>query len=254
MEAQVQFVRILDICCRQTDTRWSIMGDFIRNIFNQPGTISKSMEVFISSRRGNARDIIKDMQVMGIIKNVKTISDNHLEAYVEIVGWEKNSKFKVHFHINCFPSYDTTSDQLVLSASGLTVVATDNEHDEFNLNPGIATLQRLLEIREKTTRLVGKYINVSSVYSIRLKNARRMFFHNHYLGKGFVIKGNNNLVVNKSSCECPICYEENKYSSVLKCGHEFCLSCLSSHMEKIEDLSGNCPLCRSPIMLNIKTN
>lgn len=248
MEAQVQFVRILDICCKQTDTRWSIMGDFVRNILDNSINVSKTMDIFLSSRRGNARDVVKDMQVMGIIKNIKAKSDNHFEASVEVVG----CKFKVLFHMNCFPTYNTTSDQLVLSASGLTVMDMDKNHDEFNMNPGIATLQRLLELKEKNVILVGRYTNVPSVYSIRFKNATRIFTHNHYLENGFKIKGNNNIVVYKNEKECPICYEENKYSSVLKCGHQFCLNCLASHMEKVEDSSGNCPLCRSPILLDIK--
>lgn len=252
MEAQVQFVRILDICCKQTDTRWSIMGDFVRNILDNSINVSKTMDIFLSSRRGNARDVVKDMQVMGLIKSVKINSDNHFDSIVELVCTEKKCKFIVHFHIDCFPSYNTTSDQLVLSASGLTVMDTDKHHDEFNVNPGIATLQRFLELKQKTIRLTGKYTNVPSIYSMRLKNARKLFSHYHYINKGFTIKGNDNIVLSNNNTECPICYEENKSSTVLKCGHQFCLNCLASHMEKVEDSSGNCPLCRSPIMLDIK--
>ena len=54
----------------------------------------------------------------------------------------------------------------------------------------------------------------------------------------------------KTSCECPICYEQLGETNVCitKCGHKFCIGCLFKHSER----SNDCPMCREQIVDNFE--
>jgi hypothetical protein len=60
----------------------------------------------------------------------------------------------------------------------------------------------------------------------------------------------NEMINSKTSCECPICYEQLGETNVCitKCGHKFCIGCLFRHSER----SNDCPMCREQIVDNFE--
>ena len=55
----------------------------------------------------------------------------------------------------------------------------------------------------------------------------------------------HDLLYEKESCECPVCYETINYKNevITNCNHTFCKECI----EKLSNMTSNCPYCRTEL-------
>lgn len=254
LNAKLQFLRTLEVCCKQQRVIWNIAGSFVKNILGD-SDYNDTMDVFlispINSNNNVTKSVLNDLEILQVIKKIKYNAEcTHAKCVIDICLTEKLFTFKVMFHIDCPPSFSTSTDQLILSNNGLSVSSFFSSYDAINQTGGIAMLQRLIEIRKKEITLFGNYYNIPSNLTIRIKNAHLMKSQKYYMQSGYTIKGQNILAMSKVSDECPVCYEPNKISTNLLCGHTFCVSCIASHIEQDNTSSSHCPLCRDPIRLS----
>jgi len=242
------------VCCKQQKVIWNVVGSFVKNVLGDT-EYNDTMDVYlispINSNSSIVRSVLNDLEILQVIKKIKYNNEcTHAKCIIDICLNEECFTFKVMFHIDCPPSFSTSTDQLILSNHGLSVSSLFTSYDAINQTGGIAMLQRLIEIRKKEITLFGSYYNIPSNFTVRVKNAKLMRTQKYYVQAGYNIKGYNILEMSKVSEECPVCYEQNKISTNLMCGHVFCVSCIASHIEQDNTSSSQCPLCRDPIALS----
>jgi hypothetical protein len=258
LDGKLQFIRSLELCCRQHNVIWNISGDFIKELIgDKHGDGSGNMEIYLFSSSGRNKDIVKDLQILNIVKDVmyhnNHINPKHYSARVEFIySNEQKFVFPVLFYLDGYNDAVSSNDQLVLSAHGLSVLILDSNVDYINQTNGIAMLQRIIDMKMKRINLLQSYFNIPGNLVVRRKNAELMLAQNEYINDGYSVYGNNVLDVQKRSIiECPICYECSQNTTTLECGHAFCLKCLASHMNTNELNASTCPMCRSRIVLKI---
>jgi hypothetical protein len=253
LRAKLQFVRVLDIFCNSKDILWNIGGPFVKNILthNEEHT---DMEIYLYPKEVDSpKEVLKQLKVMKIIKTIKTKTNNssHYCCGVEILHDITIYSFNVYLNISCARTKTNSFDNIVLSPVGMVVSSLDPKHDEYNINGGIALLERLIDLNLKEVRLSGSYFNANMNISVRKKNVKLMRAQDALINEGYKILGDNILKITKSTDDCPICYESALNSTKLKCDHTFCIQCLASHMNKFETHASACPLCRGLIELDI---
>jgi hypothetical protein len=250
--AQLQFVRILDTFCSKEDVLWNISGKFVKEILTSHNEYANLEVNLYSKEPGSANKIIRDLQVIKVIKRVRGKLEPNLSHYscaVEILEGITIHSFDVIVYIDYSRTLTSSFDNIVLSPSGLILNSLDPKHDQYNVTTGIALLERLVDLRLKEVRLSGSYLNVNMNINVRKRNARLMRTHESFLNEGFTILGDDILKISKMEEECPICYDKDLNCTQLKCGHTFCVQCLATHMSKNETHSSTCPLCRGLIVL-----
>jgi hypothetical protein len=254
IRAQLQFVRILDRFCSNKDVLWNISGSFVRSILTTTNNDYVNLEVHLYSKEpGSANDVLKDLKIVKIIKQMRgklDLNPRHYTCSIEILEGTTIHTFDVMFHIDVSRTQMSSFDNIVLSPVGLVLNSLDPKHDELNVTTGIALLSRLVDLKMKEIRLSGSYYNVNMNINIRKRNAQLMRAQDSFLNEGFTILGDYVLKISKLEEECPICYEKELNCTKLKCGHTFCVQCLATHMSKIEMHSSTCPLCRGLIVLD----
>lgn len=255
LRAHIQFIRFLDVSCSSKEIIWNVSGDYIKRILSQESEQILNIDIFLYSQDQNVlQQVLKELKIMKVIKTIQTSKDNtaHVCCDVEILNEEFIHSFDVTFYLNCSRVSSSSFDNIILSPLGLTLGSLDLKNDEYNANTGIALLERLVDSQLKEVKLSGFYLNLNSNYSVRKKNARLMRTQESFLNENYTILGNSNLKIIKSSEdeECPICYERDLFCTKLKCAHLFCVQCLASHMDKLDNHSGTCPLCRGLIELD----
>lgn len=248
--AKLQFIRIVDIFCNSKDILWNIGGSFIRNVLSQ-GNNNEELEIYLYSKEQSlAKVILAELKIINIIKTTNTHTSSKISCGIEILHDDIVYTFDVIFFIDCSKRQTTSFDDIVLTSAGLTINSLNPKHDECNLNAGIAILDRLIDIKSKTFKLSGTYLNMNFNINVRKKNAKLMRTQDAFINEGYTIMGDQNLKIFKSNDECPICYESSLNFTTLKCGHTFCVQCLASHMDKTETHSSSCPMCRALIILD----
>lgn len=256
LDGKLQFIRTLEICCHQHNVIWNISGDFIKEILGKEGGDNdKYMEIYLFSSNGRNKDVIKDLQILNIVKDMEYHNKNpkHYSARVEFIySNEQKLSFSVLFYLDGYNDAVGSNDQIILSAHGLSIIMLDSNIDYVNQTTGIAMLQRIIDIKMNRVNLLQSYYNIPGNSVVRKKNAELMLVQNKYINNNYSVSGNSVLDVQKGSIiECPICYESNKNTTTLDCGHTFCLKCLASHMNTNELNASMCPMCRSRIVLKI---
>lgn len=256
LDGKLQFIRTLEICCHQHNVIWNISGDFIKEILGKEGG-DNDMEIYLFSSNGRNKDVVKDLQILNIVKDVVYHNDNinakHYSARVEFIySNEQKLSFSVLFYLDGYNDAVSSNDQLILSAHGLSMLMLDSNMDYINQTTGIAMLQRMIDIKMNRVNLLQSYYNIPGNAVVRKKNAELMLVQNKYINDNYSVFGNNVLDVQKRSIlECPICYECSQNTTTLECGHAFCLKCLASHMNTNESNASTCPMCRTRIVLKI---
>lgn len=258
LDGKLQFIRTLEICCRQHNVIWNISGAFIKELIGEKRDDgSGNMEIYLFSSNGKNKNVVKDLQILNIVKDVEyhnnNINPKHYSARAEFIySNEQNFVFPVLFYLDGYNDAVSSNEQLILSAHGLSVLILDSNVDYINQTNGIAMLQRIIDIKLKRVNLLQSYFNIPGNWVVRKKNAELMLAQDKYINDGYSVYGNSVLDVQKKSViECPICYESSQNTTTLECEHAFCLKCLASHMNTNELNASTCPMCRARIILKI---
>lgn len=262
LDGKLQFIRSLEICCRQHNVIWNISGAFITELVGgkRDANSSENMEIYLFSSNGSNKNIVKDLQILNIVKDVEYHNDNinpkHYSARAEFIyNNEQTFIFPVLFYLDGYNNALTSNDQLILTSHGLSVIILDSNMDYINQTTGIAMLQRMIDIKLFRVNLLRSYYNIPSNTVVRKQNAELMLIQDKHINDGYYVYGNNVLDVQKRSIiECPICYECGQNTTTLECEHAFCLKCLASHMNTNESNASTCPMCRARIVLKINVN
>ena len=143
-----------------------------------------------------------------------------------------------------FPMIHFTSDSILLDSTGFTIRQLSSTADCLNTCKGIAMLDRIMDIQDKevtadTTLLPFNYYKCHKEHNI--KHIEQL---NDAYTNGLTIKGAS-IPLEKSEEDCPVCIDSGKASTLLVCGHTFCLSCIQKIL-RTED-QPRCPLCRSEL-------
>ena len=249
LAARLQFVRILDVVCTGCHVKWSIIGEFVKQLFdNNSKRLCEVLDVHIYTDSPTLnphiiQQVIKHLDIIGII--VQSSKD---KATVLV----QNLKFDVMFHSST--STKVSSDMFVLSSSGISVQQLDNRIDSVNMNYGIALLDRILEVKQKKVHLMKMYMNMPHPY-VRRINSDVMKTQLKLLQEGHQVIGDSVLEIDRNDMVlCPICLDKPDFTTTLMCSHVFCVKCLSSHMKQPAQFCSHCPLCREPIALNLVNN
>jgi hypothetical protein len=194
------------------------------------------------------------MEMIGMVRRKTHISDATTIFDVEVLNSD-NSRVTFPIFIYCGTTlYQPFScDSVSLTPAGL-IVSKHADVDYFNNSFGVALLQRMFELKTKCVKPLKSYVNEPSNRNTRLENVSIMYKENTLLKEGFSIDGPRlHIEQNENDNDiCAICFEESRQTK-LQCGHLICLECLSKHMQRRGDSHSKCPLCRSPIMLNVVT-
>lgn len=264
-EARIHFMRVFDTFCTSKGLTWTLYGDFLRHFlsgiptkesvmtFNIKCTDFRGVPVSSGQICERLHNVIKTMELIGMVGKKTVIVDTTLVCDIQIMT---NDQITVGFPIflYCGSSYPKmfSCDSLGLTSSGL-IVTQHPDIDYFNNSVGVALLQRLFELKTKTTIPLESYVNEPEDRNIRLHNVSLIGRENALLKEGFSIAGphlhmeetpNDNDV-------CPICLDDESKQTKLHCGHTICLTCVSRHMQRRGSNHSKCPFCRSPIMLTI---
>ena len=243
--ARIQFIRILDRIAEARKVTWKILGDYAKQVAlgGNPGSVSR-LEFLLTSNK--PYDLVIDLYVMGFVKKLEKELD-YWWTEVEIYGCSFECIFYEHKN-----NYVFASDQISLSASGISLIQMD-ALDVINMNKGIGLIDRLSGLRSKVETLIMPIYNVPENIHVRGNNASIIRRLNTAVKNGYKIKGDSTLVIEKLSLmtPCPVCFENDRFTTKLQCNHTFCLECLASHMERVGDCHGKCPLCRRTLMLTL---
>lgn len=254
-QAKTQFIRVVDRLADMRKVSWKVVGDFVRNMISPDDMSveeqeSSKLEFMMTNKctTTGTIDIINDLFVMKYITHWVS-NDCTIDAKVQI--YLENTKVEINcvFHERYY-SCVLASDQIVLTQSGLSLLYYGEHQDSYNMNKGIALVQRLGELREKHDSLVMMYTNSPTDNFVRLTNSKIMRKQYFAIKKGYTVTGNVLLIDNKEKM-CPICYEKQCTNAVLDCLHTFCVECLASHMERMGESHSKCPLCRQPLILKM---
>jgi hypothetical protein len=249
-KARIQFIRILDRVAEARKVTWKIVGDYAKQVAlgGNPGLVSQ-LEIVLTPNKQYTQgggELIRDLYIMGFV----TQWNQELEysnTKVEIFGHNFECVFYEHKH-----SYVFASDQISLSTGGISVVQMD-AFDFLNMNKGISLIERLSGLRSRIETQIIPLHNMPENVTIRGKNALIIRRVNNALRNSYTIKGDSTLAIDKITdmSTCPVCFENDRFTTTLECSHTFCLECLASHMERSGDCHGKCPMCRRPLMLKI---
>lgn len=249
-KARIQFIRILDRVAEARKVTWKIVGDYAKQVAigGYPGLVNRLDFVLTSNKQyaNGGVDLIRDLYIMGFV-----VEWNKEVEYSYTKVWILEHGFDCVFYENK-PNFVFASDQISLSTAGISLIHMD-AFDILNMNKGISLMERLAGLRSRTETLVMPLHNIPENAKIRNKNASIIKRMNTALRSGYNIKGDSTLVMDKITdmATCPICFENDRFTTTLECNHTFCLECLASHMERIGDCHSKCPMCRRPLMLNL---
>jgi len=254
-KAIVQFIRIVDRIADARKITWKIIGTYVKNLISGDGETDK-LEIVLgnasnsSSRNNSIFPLINDLVVMNFVRNF-TEDGGVYKATVYMLIDMTEVSFECLIHDNWY-NVVFASDQLVWTSSGLSITNTYNYVDIFNMNKGIALLQRMTDLKAKNEFLLMEYTNSPEIQNVRARNVMIMQRQKKALEDGYTVFGQNVLAMEINDTRCPICLEKDVYNTVLQCGHCFCVDCLGKHMERVGDSHGKCPLCRRAIMLTLQ--
>lgn len=277
-EARMHFMRIFDTFCTQNSLRWTLYGDFLRRLLS--GMSTKDTTMTFAMKGVNFRgiplsteqvilkmnEVIKLLEMIGMVRGKTHISDATMIFDVEVLNSDNNRvRFPIFIYCGTTLYQPFSCDSVSLTPAGL-IVSKHADVDYFNNSFGVALLQRMFELKTKCVKPLKSYVNEPQNRNSRLENVSIMYKENTLLKEGFTIDGphlhieqnendNENENINSSASNndvCAICFEESRQTK-LQCGHLICLDCLGKHMQRRGDSHSKCPLCRSPIMLNVVT-
>jgi len=252
--SRLQFLRALDVHCSANHVNWNLFGKFLRDFFRGDNIefLKVDMEIYLRCDYGiSFCKFIKSMQITGLINNIKGY-DTHYNATAAVTLNNVAHTFPVIFYMNRLPDCTIAFDNLALTSAGLCTLRTDSRHDELNLNTGIAVFERLIDTRCKNAKLTKRFFNLPDNVYIRYDNAQLIKLHSSLIEDGYKIIGSNTLNIRHDTAfECPICFENKSFYTILKCEHSFCLSCIANHFEHDGDNHGKCPLCRRSALLEL---
>jgi hypothetical protein len=260
LHARLFFMKVLHMLTSKYSITWNLLGDFLRLFLSDLSCSSSSMIIHLRPMRtytffqNNVTDFFKDLNILGIvIKSTKqSVTQNNYE--IRIMYEEIPVTFLVMFRTDIDINPICSIDALTLTPTGLTLTKRDPFLDDNNLNNGIATLDRLIELRTKKIYLVKTFCNGANIHHVRSTNATLMRDQHQKQVEGFTfLPGMYGAL---QSCvdykeDCPICMTNNNVFTTLSCGHTFCMLCLATHMDKKGDNHGKCPLCRGEILLYV---
>lgn len=239
--------------CVNRALSWNIMGEFIDSLLEQHNTKPASMDIYMYPINKNVGtfgnivldEVIRDLDILGF--NLQPSRDNSLHFQVT----SQRETFEAELYYNCTPKITFTSDNISLSAAGITTKRMAD--DRLNMNNGLATLDRLIDHKCKKSTLVRNYFNINNNFVLRLENAQMIQQQMKLMNNGFNLHGH--VIKSRGadgSVECPICFEsQGVHFTTLKCSHAFCMQCLAKHISKEDDSNGRCPLCRECIVFDI---
>lgn len=264
-EARMHFIRVFDTFCSGKGLVWTLYGDFLRHFFSgiPTGDSVMTFNIKAANFRGiplsadhiaeKMNSVVKTMEMIGMVKKKTVIVDTTLVCDIEIMNVDQSiSQFPVFIYCGSSCPNMFSCDSIGLTSTGL-IVTKHPEFDYFNNSTGVALLQRLFELKTKTITPLISYVNEPEDRNIRLQNVSIISRENVLIKEGFSFAGPH-LCIEESLNDndvCPICLEDECKQTKLQCGHAFCLTCVTRHMQRRGSNHSKCPFCRSPIMLTV---
>jgi hypothetical protein len=253
-EAKIQFIRCVDRLADARKISWKVVGSFVKETLTGEKNNLNTLEFLFTNAKttSGVSDIINDLFIMNFVTNWVIVDYIvYMKATIIVDSQE------VHFDCNFYDGFYEcvlSSEQIILNQSGISLLYGSDYGDDHNMNKGIALLNKIGDIKSKTDRLLGSYINIPDNITYRVKNAKIMKIQSNAFQQGYNVKGKRILYIDSKEHMCPICFERQTNNTVLQCLHKFCVNCLAKHMELIGDCHSKCPLCRSPLMLSLVEN
>lgn len=261
--SQLQLLRVVDRICDGRKLSWRLVGDIVKNMVLglNDTTTQKSCNVIDilivnkgSSETSGLYNLINDLYVMNFINSWERINKNTCVVYTVKGSFnldQQSVEFNCVFWDGHYPCV-LASEQIVLNAFGISLINSDMFMDNLNMNKGFELLQRVIELRSRKDTMMMRYINIPDDIDTRVQNAMMMRKQARVMLDGYKVTGYDILEIDSSDTrECPVCMDYKYYNTTLKCGHAFCVECLSSHIEKDELYSKKCPLCRQKVFLTL---
>ncbi|NBU34191.1 hypothetical protein EB118_08825 [bacterium] len=235
--ARLQFIRSVNVI----KTDYYVIGGFIRNVLNGCDSTCKLQMAFVNLQLGS---LLRELEILGLIHDTdmhSLTSDYCLTRSTVILKFDargddlKMVTFDVELMAMTRVPKIITMDAIALTSSGLILLEKEPLFDYLNANHGIALMDRLVDLSEKSINLLKPLI-------AQRGSAETLRFVGDILAESLDVKG---IMHTSDSRECPVCMENNRLLT-LRCKHSFCGGCLASH---IECEHAKCPLCRAVIKL-----
>lgn len=247
-------MRVFNLITEKHDIQWTLVGGFLRRFFS--GDVGDSnLDILCTNRLlptlvvVNLQKVFKDLEVMGFMRGVRR-TPTQISGTASMCAYYNEAYHELNFDViaftNAHHSPQCAADTLALSSTGLTAfVIKTNDDDRVNTVPGIALLDRLADLKARSTRFTGVYYDASEDVHMRKSNAQLLRKEHQLIAEGLTLTG---PVLLHAQANCPVCLEQRR-SAVLACKHAFCYSCLANHMSLPGENHGKCPMCRAPIQL-----
>lgn len=242
-DSVLQVVRLVDQYCIYNGFNWSLYGAFLRKMFSSLDASAMEecpIEFHITSQRNDHILILaKNMEITGFVVKYKTTFQAELRS-------PTHPDMVIYLNAD-FPVTQFAEDTLILTQTGICNKTTIDTFDTLNITKGIGTLERILNLKENMLTSHSYFLASNAVPSHRFHNMELLKGESDAKEQGFETRGAN-LNIFKMQDGCPICYEEGTFGTRLKCGHTFCLKCLSHVLSMEEQHLPRCSLCRKALM------
>lgn len=290
-KAIVQAIRVVAVTCTHHNLQWYVTGRYIRSLLSPnplpPPETPVDVCLMFDTPSADKLEIavqayLDELQLLGFIQRptAKTSAPQAYAVTMQVHGTEIPFKFtlglpqlitqhtSIHAAVSSAQPFVTFStDTIALGPTGLKIIQKHPKVDALSPFGGIALLERMLDLKQSTTRMVVQPVaNNNYIPSIRQYNAKVLRSQAALLekenircreGTGYI------LTPPHEDATCPICLgaDSNRVCVQLRCGHMYCATCLADHMQHMQDGSapqqdyhGTCPMCRSPIQFVTATN
>jgi hypothetical protein len=244
----MKVIRIIDQYCLYNEYDWIMHGDLLRKLFSSlPDKRIEEcpMEVYIKSTNNVAILILcKNLEITGF----KCIYKDAMKAELQYDSPEGIS-LRVFLKQN-FPITQFAEDDIVLTNSGFTVFKMNNVTDNLNISKGLCTFERILNLSNNHLTTTSYFLQNNTIFTHKYHNTELLQGELKAQDDGFSTSGSN-MKIERFSDSCPICYEDNYIGTRLKCGHIFCLKCISQILSISEHQSPRCSICRKGLAFNV---